>query len=43
MVVRGIGKKQIPTALFGLYFYTEEHSMQHIGKLLVTVRILRSA
>ncbi|MEO9051078.1 MAG: DinB family protein [Ginsengibacter sp.] len=41
--VRGIGRKQIPTTLIGLYFHTAEHSMRHIGQLLVTVRVLKSA
>ena len=39
---RGVGRKQIPTTLMGLYFHAAEHSMRHIGQLLVTVRILRS-
>ena len=41
--VRGVGRKQIPTTLIGLYFHTAEHSMRHIGQLLVTVRILKAA
>ena len=40
--VRGVGRKQIPTTLIGLYFHTAEHSMRHIGQLLVTVRILKT-
>ena len=40
---RGVGRKQIPTTLIGLYFHTAEHSMRHIGQLLVTVRILKAA
>lgn len=38
---RGIGRKQIPTTLIGLYVHAAEHSMRHIGQLLVTVRILK--
>lgn len=38
---RGIGRKQIPTTVLGLYFHSAEHSMRHIGQLLVTVRILK--
>lgn len=41
--VRGIGRKHIPTTLIGLYFHTAEHSMRHIGQLLVTVRFLNDA
>lgn len=38
---RGIGRKQIPTTLIGLYVHAAEHSMRHIGQLLVTVRMLK--
>ena len=38
---RGIGRKQIPTTLIGLYVHAAEHSMRHIGQLLVTVRVLK--
>lgn len=38
---RGVGRKQIPTTLIGLYFHAAEHSMRHVGQLLVTVRILK--
>lgn len=40
--VRGVGRKQIPTTLIGLYFHAAEHSMRHIGQLLVTVRVLKA-
>lgn len=39
--LRGIGKKQIPTTVIGLYVHAAEHSMRHIGQLLVTVRVLK--
>lgn len=38
---RGIGCKQMPTTLIGLYVHIAEHSMRHIGQLLVTVRVLK--
>lgn len=38
---RGVGRKQIPTTLMGLYFHAAEHSMRHVGQLLVTVRVLK--
>lgn len=41
--VRGIGKKQIPTTLIGLYVHAAEHSMRHVGQLLVTVKVLKSS
>ena len=40
---RGVGRKQIPTTLIGLYVHSAEHSMRHIGQLLVTVKMLKSA
>ena len=39
---RGVGRRQIPTTLIGLYVHAAEHSMRHIGQLLVTVRVLKS-
>jgi len=39
---RGVGRKQIPTTLMGLYVHAAEHSMRHVGQLLVTVKILKS-
>lgn len=38
---RGIGRKQIPTTVMGLYFHSAEHCMRHIGQLLVTARIIK--
>ena len=40
---RGVGRKQIPTTLMGLYVHAAEHSMRHVGQLLVTVKILKSS
>jgi uncharacterized damage-inducible protein DinB len=39
--VRTIGRKLIPTTLIGLYVHAAEHTMRHIGQLLVTVRVLQ--
>lgn len=39
---RGVGRKQIPTTLIGLYVHAAEHTMRHIGQLLVTARIIKS-
>jgi hypothetical protein len=39
---RGIGRAQIPTTLMGLLFHAAEHSMRHMGQLLVTVHIVSS-
>lgn len=40
--VRTVGRKQIPSSLIGLYVHAAEHTMRHIGQLLVTVRILKA-
>lgn len=40
---RGVGRKQIPTTLMGLYVHAAEHSMRHVGQLLVTVKVLKSS
>jgi len=38
---RSIGRKKIPTTVIGLLVHTAEHTMRHIGQLMVTVRVLR--
>jgi DinB superfamily len=40
---REIGRQKIPTTLIGLYVHAAEHTMRHIGQLLVTVRILQNS
>ncbi|WP_153799537.1 DinB family protein [Foetidibacter luteolus] len=40
---RGIGRKQIPTTVAGLLFHAAEHTMRHVGQLLVTVAVLKDA
>jgi hypothetical protein len=39
--IRGVGRAQIPSTQIGLLVHAAEHTMRHIGQLLVTVRILR--
>ena len=39
---REIGRQKIPTTLIGLYFHAAEHTMRHIGQLLVTVRVVQA-
>ncbi|GAA4397400.1 hypothetical protein GCM10023187_06810 [Nibrella viscosa] len=38
--VRGVGRAQIPSTVLGLLFHSAEHTMRHLGQLLVTVRVL---
>lgn len=40
---RYVGRKQLPTTLLGLYVHAAEHTMRHVGQLLVTVKVLAEA
>jgi hypothetical protein len=40
---RGVGRSQIPSTVIGLYTHAAEHTMRHLGQLLVTVRVLRGS
>jgi uncharacterized damage-inducible protein DinB len=40
---RGIGRKQIPTNVLGLLFHAAEHTMRHVGQLLVTAKVVAEA
>ncbi len=39
--VRGVGRAQLPSTVIGLYTHGAEHTMRHLGQLLVTVGILK--
>ena len=39
---REVGRSKLPSTVIGLYFHAAEHTMRHIGQLLVTVKILMS-
>lgn len=39
---RFAGRKQLPSTVLGLIFHSAEHTMRHLGQLLVTVRILQN-
>ncbi|CAN5234655.1 hypothetical protein BH09BAC6_BH09BAC6_33080 [soil metagenome] len=39
---RGVGRAQLPSTVIGLFMHSAEHTMRHLGQLLVTVKILRS-
>jgi len=41
--VRAVGRKQLPSTVFGLLFHAAEHVQRHIGQLLVTVRVVDDA
>ncbi len=38
---RYVGRKRIPSTVIGLLSHAAEHSMRHVGQLLVTVRVLK--
>jgi uncharacterized damage-inducible protein DinB len=40
---RGVGRAQLPSTVQGLLFHTAEHTMRHVGQLLVTTRIIRNS
>ena len=39
---RGVGRAQIPSTVTGLLTHAAEHTMRHVGQLLVTVRFLKN-
>lgn len=40
---RGVGRAQLPSTVMGLLFHAAEHTMRHLGQLIVTVRVVRHA
>lgn len=38
---REVGRAQLPSTVIGLYTHAAEHTMRHVGQLLVTVKILK--
>lgn len=39
---RTVGRKALPSTVMGLLFHAAEHTMRHVGQLLVTVRVLKA-
>ena len=39
---RGVGRRQLPSTVIGLLVHAAEHTMRHLGQLLVTVKVLRN-
>ncbi len=39
--LRSIGRKKIPTTVIGLMVHAAEHTLRHIGQLIVTVKVLK--
>ena len=38
--VRGIGRAKVPSTVIGLLVHSAEHTMRHVGQLLVTTKVL---
>lgn len=39
---RSVGRGKLPSTVIGLYTHAAEHTMRHLGQLLVTVRVVVS-
>jgi uncharacterized damage-inducible protein DinB len=39
---RAVGRAQLPSTLMGCLFHAAEHTMRHLGQLIVTVRVVRN-
>ncbi|MGV8879184.1 MAG: DinB family protein [Sphingobacteriaceae bacterium] len=37
---RGVGRNRLPSTVIGLLFHGAEHTMRHVGQLLVTAKVL---
>lgn len=40
---RAVGRKQLPTNVFGLLFHIAEHTQRHVGQIVATAKIVRAA
>lgn len=38
---RGVGRAQIPSTVIGLLVHAAEHTMRHLGQLLVTAKVVK--
>jgi hypothetical protein len=41
-MARGVGRTNLPSTVMGLYVHAAEHTMRHVGQLLVTVKVLKN-
>jgi uncharacterized damage-inducible protein DinB len=39
---RVVGRQRLPSTVVGLYVHAAEHTMRHVGQLLVTVKVLQA-
>lgn len=40
--LRTVGRKALPSTVQGLLFHAAEHTMRHLGQLIVTVKIIKA-
>jgi uncharacterized damage-inducible protein DinB len=40
---RAVGRAKLPSTVIGLLMHAAEHTMRHLGQLLVTVKVLQAA
>ncbi|RWY53894.1 DinB family protein [Mucilaginibacter gilvus] len=38
---RPVGRSKLPSTVIGLYTHSAEHTMRHLGQLIVTVKVVR--
>jgi uncharacterized damage-inducible protein DinB len=38
---RGVGRAQLPSTILGCLFHAAEHTMRHLGQMIVTVRVVK--
>ena len=38
---RSVGRAQLPSSVLGLLFHAAEHTMRHLGQLIVTVKVVK--
>lgn len=38
---RSVGRGQLPSTVIGLLFHSAEHTMRHLGQLIVTVKVVK--
>jgi len=39
---RSVGRAQLPSTVMGLLFHAAEHTMRHLGQLIVTVKVVKN-
>ena len=40
---RSVGRAKLPSTMMGCLFHSAEHTMRHLGQLIVTVRVVKNA